>query len=359
MPNERSNKMGPIRSRAAIAAAVALVAATVVGCGGGGSGTASKPAARRQSLPTPFTVVARYSDRSLGLRHPNALAVGPDGTLYVTDLSQRVTAISPDGKVLRRWGKPGRGPGEFHFISGDPHDPTDVHGRIAVGANGDVYVSDSGDSRVEVFTSEGRFVRQFGTPGVGNGQFTTTFDVAVDSAGNVYVLDGQQPGVVQKFSPTGKFVWRIGGVASSDPDLADHLHLVSLDTHGRLVMVSDDTGHVIYVDRDGHKVDSFAIPAGLFPSVGPGGTNGCDVTVDAAGNTYVTGCGRARRGHGMCTAVMCAGTLVFDRAHHLIAKFANASVPLYTSPRFGPSGEAFALGQDRSLLRLRITLPQG
>jgi hypothetical protein len=120
-------------------------------------------------------------------------------------------------------------------------------------------------------------------------------------------------------------------------------------------MVSDDTGHVIYIDRAGHKVDSFATPAGLFPPAEPGAANGCDVTVDAAGNTYVTGCGRG----GTCTAVICAGTLVFDRSHHPIAEFADRSVPLHTSPRFGPNGEAFALGQDRSLVRLRITLPRG
>jgi streptogramin lyase len=352
MPNERSAQMGPIRSRAAVAAAVALMATMAAGCGGGGSATASKPAASRRALRSPFRVVARYSDKSLGLHDPNALAVGADGNLYVTDLSQRVTVISPNGKVLRRWGKPGSGAGEFHFVSDDPNDPTDVHGRIAVGPNGDVYVSDSGNNRVEVFTSQGRFVRQFGSFGLGNGQFASAFDVAVDTSGDVYVLDDQQPGLVQKFSPTGKFVWRVGGEASSsDSDLAAHLHLVSLDAHGRLVMVSDDTGRVIYVDHDGHKVDSFAVPAGLFPPA----TNGCDVTVDASGNTYVTGCGRG----GSCTAAICAGTLVFDRAHHLIAEFASRDVPLYTSPRFGPNGEAFALGQGRSLLRLRITVPQG
>jgi DNA-binding beta-propeller fold protein YncE len=297
--------------------------------------------------------VARNSTRSLGLDAPDAVAVGPDGNVYITDLSQRVTVVSPAGKVLRRWGKPGHGPGEFDFIGPDPTAPMQVEGSIAVGRNGLVYVSDSGNARVEVFTPRGRFVRQFGNPGDGDGQFEMPFDLGVDNAGNVYVIDDQLVGVVNKFSPTGKFIWRIGGEASSDPDLAGHHHGASIDSHGRLVMVSDDSGRVTYIDRGGHKVDAFSIPARLLPTAASGAGMGCDVTIDAAGNTYVTGCGAD------CAAPICGGVLVFDRTHRLIAEWTNPNIPMRTTPRFGPNGEAFALAQDGSLVRLRSTLPGG
>jgi streptogramin lyase len=223
-----------------------------------------------------------------------------------------------------------------------------VIGKIAVGPNGLVDVSDSGNSRVQVFTPQGEFVRQFGSLGHSNGQFVRPFDLVVDQTGNVYVLDGQLVGVVNKLSPTGKFIWRIGGEASSDPDLAGHHHLASIDSHGRLVMFNEETAAVVYLDGNGHQLDSFNGSGGLFPS----GTGPCEVTVDATGNSYVTGCGR---GPG-CAAVICAGTLVFDRSHRLIADWANPNVPMYTSPKFGPNGEVFALGQDGSLIKLRITL---
>ena len=102
-----------------------------------------------------------------------------------------MTVISPAGKVLRRWGKPGSGPGEFRFIPPDPSDPTDAEGKIAVGPDGKVYVSDSGNGRVQVFTPQGRFVRQFGSFGSGKGQFLRPSDLAADNAGNVYVADDQ------------------------------------------------------------------------------------------------------------------------------------------------------------------------
>jgi DNA-binding beta-propeller fold protein YncE len=181
------------------------------------------------------------------------------------------------------------------------------------------------------------FIRQFGHQGVNQGQFTSPYDLVVDTAGNVYVADDPAESV-SKFSPTGHFIWRIGGFSSNDPDLVGSEHFATLDTHGRVVMTpvynSDRPGRVLYIDGDGHKVDSFD------PQSGP-----CDVTVDGVGDTFVTdGCG----GPGV--------TEVFDSSHHLIAN-CPLVCPLFAAPLFGPHGEAFALGKDGTILKLKITLP--
>ena len=329
----------------AVAAAAGLVL-LAAGCSGNTATTTgtdtSQAGATSRALPIPFTITARYTPTSLGLTHPETLAVGQDGNLYVTDFSQRVTVISPAGTVLRRWGKAGSGPGQFRFTPFDPSDPADVDGKIAVGPDGKVYVSDSGNGRVQVFTADGRFVRQFGSYGSGRGQFFLSADLMADSAGNVYVADDQTE-TLAKFSPAGKVLWTIGGGPSRDPDLSGHFHLASIDAHGRLVMVNDDRQRILYIDSSGHKVDAFSPN---FTAYFPGG-GACEATVDVVGNTYVSGCGPLPTGP----------TLVYDRAHRLIAKWPGTTYSLLASPVFGPRGEVFALATDGSILRLRITLP--
>jgi DNA-binding beta-propeller fold protein YncE len=300
-------------------------------------------------LPSPFIVLARYSSKSLALNDPSGLAIGSDGNVYVTDRNQRVTVISPQGNVLRRWGKPGAGPGEFHFVSTDPTDPRDIHSWVATGDNGLVYVADSGNNRVEVFTPQGRFVRQFGSFGSGKGRFQSLFSLTVDDAGDVYTTDDGGPaGVVTKFSPTGKVLWQIGGATSSIADLTTPLQPLSLERHGNVVTYND-SGRVVFINSDGHEVDSFKGTGGVFPAAAPG----CGVTVDPVGYTYVTGCGRGPS----CTWLGCGGTLVFDRAHRLVAEWTGAHDSLRRSPVFGPGGEVFALGRDGSILKLKVVLP--
>jgi hypothetical protein len=129
-----------------------------------------------------FTVTARFEASSLGLDHPIGLAIGPDGNLYVTDTSQAIAVISPAGNVLRRWGKAGTGPGELSFVSFSS-DLADVHAAIAVGPEGRVYVVDNGNRRVQIFSATGTFIQQFGSFGKAEGKFLTPFDIAVGPEG--------------------------------------------------------------------------------------------------------------------------------------------------------------------------------
>jgi DNA-binding beta-propeller fold protein YncE len=283
-----------------------------------------------------LTVEATYSATSLGLDHPAGLGVGPDGNVYVTDHGQHVTVMSPTGHVLRRWGGLGNRPGQFHFISQDPSDPTAVHASLTVDEHGLVYVSDSGNGRVEVFSPQGKYLRQFGRFGSGNAQFLDPFDLATDRHGGIYVADDKLE-TLSRWSTGGAFRWRIGGVGTSDPDLTGHFHLSSVDRHGRLVAVIDDAARIVLIDRSGHKLDAFGSHAQFAD-------NGCDASIDPKGNIYIADCSAG-------------GGAVFDGSHHLAGKWsANTALSLATAPRFGSAAEAFALTKDGSIVRLRVTV---
>lgn len=73
------------------------------------------------------------------------------GNTYISDgyINSRVAKVDKDGNWLKSWGGPGSGPGQFNT----PH-------SIAVDAAGKVYVADRGNSRIQVFDGDGKFLRQ-------------------------------------------------------------------------------------------------------------------------------------------------------------------------------------------------------
>ena len=325
------------RVRAALVVGLVVVLASCGGRSGSGAAAGNGVTGSMAKVSAhPLEVTARFTARSLGLTRPEALAMAPNGNLYVTDLSQRVTLISPQGHVLRRWGGRGAGPGRFRFIPSDPTgDPQGVLGRVAVAPDGTVYVADSGNGRVQAFTAQGRFLRQFGSFGTERGQFLAPFDLVADGSGHVYVADDQEQ-TMSKFSSAGKLLWQIGGT-TSDPDLVGHFHLSMIDSHHRVLLTNDNNGRILYIDENGHKIDAFG-GKGVLTKDGP-----CDITVDALGYTYVAPCGAGP-------------TYVFDRSHHLVARWAASHGVLFTAPRFNGGGDGFALGLDGSLLRLHRML---
>lgn len=100
---------------------------------------------------------------------------------------------------VTQWGVNGSGNGQFQYPYG-----------VAVDSAGFVYVADGNNNRVQKFTSSGTYVTQWGSTGNGDGQFYSPEDIAVDSAGYVYVLDGTREDI-QKFTSAGSFVAKWGG----------------------------------------------------------------------------------------------------------------------------------------------------
>lgn len=336
------------RRRLALVGAVAVTAAAMVvlaqqlGFGGSRSGIGPADDASRGPVPNPFRVVRTHTASSLGLEHVLGMAVAPDGHLYVTDSSQTVAELTRDGEVLRRWGGPGAGTGRFRMTTGS----------IAVGDDGRVYVVDTGNFRVQVFSPRGEFIRTVGRFGTGPGRFLWPFDVAVDSVGHLYVAD-DRAATLTKLSPAGNQMWRVGGDEETAATLVGHEHLGQVLPDGRLVTANDDAGLVVYVDPAGHPSDAFGSAAsgahelGRFPARGmfPGGA--CDAMVGDGGLVFVTSCQDPTSPRHL--------TRVFDSSRRLVGEWPDN--PLSRSPRPGPAHRAYAVTYDGSVVQLEVSLP--
>jgi DNA-binding beta-propeller fold protein YncE len=108
-----------------------------------------------------------------------ALALGPDGLLYVADAcNHRVQVFSRDGTLVRHFGTQGSEPGELNY----PYD-------LAFGPKGDLYVVEYGNHRVQKFTATGESLGTWGGPGREPGRLHSPWALAVDRKGRVHVLD--------------------------------------------------------------------------------------------------------------------------------------------------------------------------
>ncbi len=119
---------------------------------------------------------------------PTNVAVDKDGNLYVSDtFNDRVEVFDADGTYVRLFGKPGDGPGHFARPKG-----------LAVDSDGHIWVADSMQDRVQVFDQRGRLLIWFGSHGLLPGQFSNVAGIAIDKNNRVFTSE-QFIGRVQQF----------------------------------------------------------------------------------------------------------------------------------------------------------------
>lgn len=140
------------------------------------------------------------------MNYPLGIDIGADGAIYVADFrNDQIQVFDREGTFLRRF-----------------PDPTTVVGRGASGQDGFgiavtdvavdgdlVYAADT--YQVVVFTAEGEFVRQFGRPGTGPGEFNHITGIDVLRNGRIIVADSNNHRV-QVLSALGEHLWSLGNV---------------------------------------------------------------------------------------------------------------------------------------------------
>ena len=190
-------------------------------------------------------------------KEPEGIAFGPNGALWVSDAgNNRVQEFTNEGVYISKFGAVGAGNGQFKAPAG-----------IAVSAEGMIWVVDSGNNRVQGFraaqsgpgSGNVEYVRQFGSFGSGNGQFNETpYYLAIDANGNLWV-GGSAPFPlprVQEFSPSGEFVSALGSTGAGNGQF----------TGSRGVAV-DTKGNIWVTDKGNKRLEAFAAPSSYLAKV--------------------------------------------------------------------------------------------
>lgn len=167
------------------------------------------------------------------LERPTGVAVSRDGErIYVIDRSRneseqhRVVVYDKAGKKLRVIGSRGGEAGQFN-----------VPVQGTVGADGTLYVLDSGNFRVQAFDRDGKFLRSFGGAGKEFGKFARPRGIAVDNEGNIYVSDASFNNF-QIYNSNGQLLLAIGqGGKESNPGIYGMLNGIAVDETGRVYVV--------------------------------------------------------------------------------------------------------------------------
>src|ERR671924_648670 len=221
---------------------------------------------------------------------PEGIALDQQGNVYVVDTdNDRIQKFSANGSFIGELGRHGVQNGTFKNPEG-----------IALDQQSNIYVVDTGNNRIEKFSSNfsgnfsanspnGTYLAEWGKHGVEpDSRFNAPEGIAVDRRGNVYVVDTGN-NRIQKFSANGSFIGKFGSFGTND---------ASFDAPEGIAV--DRRGNVYVVDTGNNRIQKFSANGSFIGKFGSFGTNDASfdapegIAVDRRGNVYVVDTGNSR-----------------------------------------------------------------
>jgi DNA-binding beta-propeller fold protein YncE len=168
--------------------------------------------------------------------YPTDVVIDRAGNFYVAEYGEndRIQVFSPEGKWLRQWGGHGYESGEF------------LRPRaLAIDAYDRLFVADSCNHRIQVFDTEGKLLNSWGSRGEQPGQMSYPYDLAIGPDNCLYVCEyGNHR--VQKFTLEGKSLGLWGSAGRGPGQL-----------YNPYALAVDSLGNVSVVDSNNHRIQRF------------------------------------------------------------------------------------------------------
>jgi tripartite motif-containing protein 71 len=203
-------------------------------------------------IDTMNKVVGRKGNKSGEFNSPGSVHVDSRGSVYVADSrNNRIQVFSGSGDFEFKFGERGNKTGRF-----------DQPGGVAVNGDAKIVVADTRNNRIELFNTQGIFLDSFGAKSSNSkdapppgGTFLAPGDLDIDSQGKLYVLD-QLNNRIQVFNERGMFLWELG----REGDLVGEFNRpadLSVDSEGFIYVADTGNNRVQIFDNQGYFLLAF------------------------------------------------------------------------------------------------------
>jgi outer membrane protein assembly factor BamB len=201
------------------------------------------------SIANPVELVWTVQGGDGGFDNPARMAIDSQGRIWVTDSgNSRFQIYDTDGNFIETWGAQGSGNGQFQLRRANG----DGLGEIDFAPDGSFYVLDPGNVRVQKFDADRNFVTSWGEFGSDPGQFGSPITLALALDGTIWVGDDIRQ-EYQQFSADGEFL-----ASFSPPNGAEVGALLAVTPSGNLIGSTFPANDILEYDSNGDYLRTIA-----------------------------------------------------------------------------------------------------